>query len=464
MTDIRIVIKNTAQTGGTFLTPFWFGFHDGEFDLFDSQAPASAGLEALAEDGNAATLGEELLISDSDGQGFVVTGAAGPITTGERTEMTVEIDGASNGSVDFAAMLLPSNDAFVGTNTSLQLFDDQGDFLGEQKVVFYGENVYDAGTEVNTELDAAFINQTAPNTGVDENGVVHLHPGFNGSVGNPDGEGEQIILGGVNAFGETIDEVVADFTIPGTEVAKVHFNETITRTGDEGRDFIRGDKRDDIINGGDGNDWLFGANGWDVLDGGNGNDIVRGGRGADIAYGGAGDDVVHGGAGDDVVNGGEGADYLTGGSGSDYLIGEAGNDRIRAGRGDDMLDGGAGDDYLNGAKGNDVLYGGDGNDFINGARGNDILRGGEGEDKLFGGSGDDIFHFVQGDGADTILRFKPDADRVRLEVGGFDSFQDVIDHASNTSDGVAIDLGAGDSLLLTGTNLNALSETDFIFG
>ena len=299
MTDIRITVKNTSETGGTFLTPVYFGFHDGSFDLFNSGETASPGLESLAEDGAAATLASERLAADADSQGIVVTGAAGPIATQETTSAILNVDGASNGYVSLAAMILPSNDAFIGTDDAVRLFNSKGRFLGEQTLTFEGADVYDAGTEVNTERDAAFINQTAPNTGEDENGVVGLHPGFNGSEGNPVGEGDQIILGGTNAFGVEITEE-ADFTRDGAQIAEIHINTVVEREGTDGRDFIRGRRDDDLVDAGAGNDFIATGRGWDVIDAGAGHDYVKAGRGEDVINGGTGNDLLRGGRGDDT--------------------------------------------------------------------------------------------------------------------------------------------------------------------
>ncbi|MEM9061853.1 MAG: spondin domain-containing protein [Pseudomonadota bacterium] len=341
MTELRITVKNTAPVGGTFTTPFYFGFHDGAFDLFDAGAEASPGLEALAEDGSFGAIAAERLAVSPDSEGVVVAGEGGPIATQEVTSQIVNIDGSVNTSVSFGAMILPSNDAFVGTDDALVLFDEHGRFTGAQTVTFSGEDVYDAGTEVNTELDAAFINQTGPNTGVDENGVIRLHPGFNGSAGNPVGEGDQIILGGTNAFGAEIDPVAADFTLPGAQIAVVHINTVVERTGTDGRDIIIGRRDDDIVDAGAGNDIVFGGRGWDVIDGGAGRDFLRGGAGDDQINGGDGRDKVSGGSGDDLLAGGAGRDYLTGGRGDDTFLFAAGDghdtiwdfDR----RGDDVL-------------------------------------------------------------------------------------------------------------------------------
>jgi hypothetical protein len=330
MTDLRVTIKNTSGSGGTFLTPAWLGFHDGSFDLFNVGEAASPGLEQLAEDGAATILGTELVAADADGQGLVVAGAAGPIATQETTSAILDVDGISNGFASFGSMIIPSNDAFIGTGEALRLFDAQGGFLGETTIAFAGKDAYDAGTELNTELDAAFINQTAPNTGVDEFGVVHRHPGFNGSLGNPVGEGDQIILGGVNEAGEFIDPVAADFTRPGAQLAEVHINTVRVREGTDGRDLIIGRGDDDLVTAGGGDDTVFGGAGWDVVDGGTGDDKIFGGRGDDQLNGGADDDKILGGEGDDLIAGGEGDDWMAGGAGADTFMfqGGDGNDAI----------------------------------------------------------------------------------------------------------------------------------------
>ncbi len=410
MTDLRVSVQNTSDFGGTFTTPFYFGFHDGAFDLFDAGEEASPGLEALAEDGSFGTIADERLEVSPDSQGLVVAGNGGPIATREQTSNTITVNGSVNGQVSFGAMILPSNDAFVGTDDALTLFDKNGNFLGAQEVSFAGTDVYDAGTEVNTELDAAFINQSAPDTGVDENGVIELHPGFNGSVGNPVGEGEQIILGGTNAFGAFIDPEVADFTLPGAQIATIHINTVVEREGSDDRDVIVGRADDDIVTAGDGNDLVFGRMGWDVLHGEDGNDRVFGGRGNDEIYGGDGNDFLSGQTGDDILDGGDG------------------NDTARGGAGDDQIGGGAGNDFLR------------------------------------GGTGDDAFLFATGDDRDQIGDFdRLGDDVVVLSVEGIESFEDVLDAASESETGTVLAFGGGDSLFLRGVATDDLEAGDFVF-
>ncbi|MEO1531184.1 MAG: spondin domain-containing protein [Pseudomonadota bacterium] len=258
MTEIRITVENLSPEGGTFLTPFWFGLHDEGFDLFEVGGEASEGLERIAEDGTFMAIAEELIAADPEGQGGIVTGAAGPIATAETTSVNVDVvDGSATQYISLAAMLLPSNDAFVGTEEEIALFDDEGNFLGTQTVTFLGSDVLDAGTEVNTEMDAAFINQAMDDAGIEEGGVIAAHPGFNGSAGLPEPEFDQIILGGANAFGEFIDPTVADFTLPGAGVAEITIQEVIVTEG--------GDEDDSL-------EVTFG--GLDRVDGGAGTDSV----------------------------------------------------------------------------------------------------------------------------------------------------------------------------------------------
>ncbi|MEM6547504.1 MAG: spondin domain-containing protein [Pseudomonadota bacterium] len=471
MTDLRVTIDNTSPVGGTFLTPVWFGFHDGSFDLFDGGQAASAGLEQIAEDGAAAGLATELVAADSDGEGFVITGAGGPIATQETTSQVLSVNGLSNPLVSLAAMLLPSNDAFIGTGEAVRLFDDAGNFLGAQTLVFAGENVYDAGTEFNTEMDAAFINQTGPDTGLDENSVVRLHEGFNGSAGNPDGSlgnpdgmpGEQIILGGTNDFMAFIDPVAADFTLPGAQIASVHINTVEIRTGTDAGERIFGSAADDLVEAGGGNDKVFARAGFDEVMAGSGDDRAFLGHGNDRAYGQDGSDKLFGDGGDDFLDGGDHKDALFGGTGNDELYGGAGNDHLFGQSGNDRLDGGEGNDRIFAQNGDDYAMGGAGNDKIFGAQGDDHLAGGLGNDDVFGGVGDDSFYFAAGDGHDRLFNFGRGEDELILQIDGIDSAEDLFATATQLARGTEFDFGDDGSVLLFGARLNQLDGDDFSF-
>ena len=177
-----VTVENLAPENGTYITPLWAGFQDGSFDIYDIDAPASAALEPIAEDGNTGPLSE----SFRDSLGGIVDATLagiGPIAPGASTSTTINIDLNSPRSryFSYASMVIPSNDAFFANGDPMahEIVDADGNFLGAEILVM-GTDVLDAGTEVNDEVPAntAFLAQMAPNTGADENGNVMAHTGF----------------------------------------------------------------------------------------------------------------------------------------------------------------------------------------------------------------------------------------------------------------------------------------------
>ena len=464
MTELRVTFKNLVADGGTFNTPVWFAFHDGSFDLYDRGVAASAGLEQLAEDGAVDGLDSELAAASAVSQSLTIPGAAGVIAPGETVSATIDVDGSVNARFNYASMIIPSNDAFIGNGVATTLFDEGGNFNGETTIEIAGSAILDAGTEVNTEEDAAFLNQTAPNTGIDENGTVELHPGFNGSLGNPGGN--SLIFGGTTAAGTVIDQDAADFTQPGFEAARIHVNTVARTTGDDGRNVLRGGAEDDIADLGGGRDFAFGGDGWDEIDGGAGRDFLFGDAGDDILRGGEDNDRLDGGVGDDELFGGAGRDRLSGRDDDDRLFGGDGRDRLDGGNGRDLLDGGTDRDALFGGNGEDWLRGGEGNDRLFGGADNDVLEGGAGIDRLFGGAGSDTFVFGTGDGLDVIQDFNEaddgTGDILALGIAGVDGLDDVLAAATQFGGLVRLDFGT-DTLFLRGVTISEFEAEDFLF-
>jgi hypothetical protein len=231
-TPVRVSIKNQAPAGGVYLTPVWLGYHDGSFDTFNAGETASAGIERMAEDGDFGTLAADFEASAA-GTGQLVLNpdgfAGAPLfDPGFSSTEMVYLDTDTNRYLSYAAMVLPSNDAFIANDNPVAypIFDDQGDFAGPIRIKVYGSQVWDAGTEANTESDAAFFDQAAPDTGEATTDLIALHPGFNGSVGNPDGT-PQVFLGGTNGPGISFDATAADFSIPGSAVAEIRLSRAV---------------------------------------------------------------------------------------------------------------------------------------------------------------------------------------------------------------------------------------------
>jgi hypothetical protein len=211
---VRVIIENRAPDNGTWLTPIWVGFHDGSFDTYDMNLPASEAVERLAEDGNADPLSAAFAASGTGTIDGVIPADMGipPIGPGETATMTFVLNNydSRNSHFSYVSMVIPSNDAFIGNEDpgAHRVFDAYGNFLGGFFTI-YGSDVLDAGTELNDEIPehTAFFGQTVPDSGVDEFGVVHAHPGY-----LPPGSGG--ILDDPNFAN-------ADFTAPGYEIARI---------------------------------------------------------------------------------------------------------------------------------------------------------------------------------------------------------------------------------------------------
>lgn len=206
---IQVTVESLTPNNGTFLTPVWTGFHNGNFDIYNRGEVASPGLESIAEDGDFSSLSAEFLAS---GAGIVDGAVFGEpvIAPGTIATATFELDEtlASSRYFSYASMILPSNDAFVANGNPLahQIIDDNGNFIGADFIIS-GSEVLDAGTEVNDEGETttAFFGQSEPNTGRTEGGTVETHPSF--------------IAGGRILSSDQFAN--ADFTADGYDIARI---------------------------------------------------------------------------------------------------------------------------------------------------------------------------------------------------------------------------------------------------
>jgi len=173
-----ISFKNEGNSD-FFLTPLWFGLHDGTFDTFNAGFAASGSIEALAEGGDVAGLQSDFA-AVTGGLGGVAANAAGfggaPVIDPGETAM-VRLSGVSataNRYFSYASMVIPSNDAFIGNDNPMayELFDASGNFNGPVTIEIYGNNIWDSGTEVNDTMGAAF--SAVGGTDSVEGGVVAL--------------------------------------------------------------------------------------------------------------------------------------------------------------------------------------------------------------------------------------------------------------------------------------------------
>ena len=228
-TDTRVVVRieNLAPAQGTFQTPFWVGFHEGDFDLYDGNTPASndprpgsVAMERLCEDGNNAPLAEDFA-DLSAGVDATIPGPNGPIAPGDIASQSFLLDSSSADQTYFsyASMILPSNDFCIanGNPRAHLVFDEEGNFVAEDFFVV-GSEALDAGTEVDDEIPAntAFFGQQTPNTGVDENGLI-------GTIGS-DLPLEGFMPPGSGGILDDPRFAMGDFLIPGYPFVKISFD------------------------------------------------------------------------------------------------------------------------------------------------------------------------------------------------------------------------------------------------
>ncbi|MEM6314115.1 MAG: spondin domain-containing protein, partial [Planctomycetota bacterium] len=140
--SVSVTVENLAPAGGVSLTPLFIGIHDGTFDLFDPGVAVSPGLEEVAELGSTGTLAGEL----PGGSAFTTFTSGAPPVFEPGEINTTTLDAAGNRFLNIAAMVVPSNDLFIGNPTPIELFDDMGNFTGPVTITLTGANVWDAGT------------------------------------------------------------------------------------------------------------------------------------------------------------------------------------------------------------------------------------------------------------------------------------------------------------------------------
>ena len=168
----QLEVTVTNATKGIYFTPILAAAHDSNLFMFRTGETASAELESMAEGGDISGLSS--LIANAGGV-VVENPASGILNPGVAT--TFDIDTGDLAYLSLGAMLLPTNDGFVGLD-SWKIPTQAGTYKTNL-------NSYDAGTEANDELAASmpnppFITFGAGGTGVEtalSNTKVHVHPG-----------------------------------------------------------------------------------------------------------------------------------------------------------------------------------------------------------------------------------------------------------------------------------------------
>lgn len=179
--EYDIQVENLTR--GIYFTPLLVAAHATDVQLFTPGEAASASLQAMAEGGDISALETDLTAA---GATISANPAGGLLVPGAATSTTVNTDNASaNTRLSVVAMLLPTNDGFVGLN-GLPLPTEPGTYR-------YDVTGWDAGSEGNDEIrgsgvpgEAGFpvpppldpvVGTNGTGTGAAAEGYVHVHRG-----------------------------------------------------------------------------------------------------------------------------------------------------------------------------------------------------------------------------------------------------------------------------------------------
>ena len=182
--ELEITITNL--THGNHFTPILAAAHSSEMHLFQAGETATTALQKMAEGGNINDLAGAVKVAE----GVTVENPAQGLLSPNSKTATFDLNSGENTHLSLVAMMLPTNDAFIGL--------DAWEIPTVPGTYTLNLNAYDAGTEANDEVinggGAAGVPgipfAPAGNGGTGATGFsdtasnerVHIHPGVVGDT------------------------------------------------------------------------------------------------------------------------------------------------------------------------------------------------------------------------------------------------------------------------------------------
>jgi hypothetical protein len=168
---ITVTVENLAPANGIAFAPLRLGFNSGVFDAFDIGGVAGAEIVGIAEGGSDALWNPAFLAADPTAVvGSVLPGGLLP---GASSSAEFIVDSDVNPYFTFAAMVIPSNDFFIGNDDPMEyeLFDPAGNLL-ISSITINANEIWDAGSEVFDPSAAAFLVDGVNGDRTPQNSVV----------------------------------------------------------------------------------------------------------------------------------------------------------------------------------------------------------------------------------------------------------------------------------------------------
>lgn len=184
LTQVSVTIENLASTNGISFAPLHVGFGNGTYDAFNIGQSPSEAIISIAEGGSASAWLPAFEAAEPDATLGTI---AGPLFPGQTRTQTFMVDPSVNRYFTFGAMVIPSNDFFIGNDspTEYELFDASGQLQIQSIKVTAGE-IWNAGSEAFSVAGAAFLVNGSNNVRTDEGGLVGFNfselAGFNGQT------------------------------------------------------------------------------------------------------------------------------------------------------------------------------------------------------------------------------------------------------------------------------------------
>ncbi|MET0309328.1 MAG: spondin domain-containing protein, partial [Sphingomonas sp.] len=168
---VTVTVQNIAPPNSVGVAPLNVGFSNGSFDAFNNGGTAPPSIVAAAELGNGSKW--QAAFAAADPAAVIGTVGSAPMPPGAIASTTFTVDGKTNPFFSFAAMVVPSNDSFIGNDDpeAYRLFDAQGNLL-VTSITLYGRDIWDAGSELFNPANAAYIAGSDATLRDPENGTI----------------------------------------------------------------------------------------------------------------------------------------------------------------------------------------------------------------------------------------------------------------------------------------------------
>ena len=171
LVTLRVNVQNLAPANGIAFAPLHVGFGQGLFDAFNNGTAATAPIISVAEGGSGSAWQPAFAAAEP----LATLGSVGGLLlAGASASQVFTIDTAMNRFFTFAAMVVPSNDHFIGNDNAQehQVFDAAGNLLLSQ-ILQSASDIWDAGSELTDPAAAAFVGNNDLRT--PQNGVVNFN-------------------------------------------------------------------------------------------------------------------------------------------------------------------------------------------------------------------------------------------------------------------------------------------------